>query len=282
MSALRKRHANTAKRDFADWASLFSGGRFFVNLVVCADESGHHDTTGNLPGSNTPVICGLAGTAKQWEKFCGDWQRILNSYAVPYFHFNEWNTGAAIARGVHKPTEKNVYKALSHERINKLLMAVCKLIGSTNFISVGVSIPIKQEKPPLHPHKELAALFFEKLVLDIRSGRPNWDGGITVIYDEPDKGWRSIICEGFYAAKENWPQLQELTFGGKTKFLGLHAADLIAYRYRQLFDQNEGGGLYFPFAENDRYLFKSMFGQFAKHGFEGPFMPPMLRPKPSK
>lgn len=269
---------------FRFFSSLFPKGRIFVNLVVYADESGHHDGSGNLPGSANPVICGLAGKARQWEDFCRDWARILNAYSVPYFHFYDWAFAAAVARGVRKPSKskENVYDGLSHARLEKLLTAVCKLIGSANFIDVGVCLPLKTQKPPENPNAELARLFFETLVSDVRSGHPNWDGGMTIIYDEPDRSWRNIINDAFYAAKTRWPHLKELVFGNKADHPGLQAADTVAFRFRQLFGQYEGGGLFCPVNSNDRYLLKSMFSQFDKYGFDGRPMFPKLRPKPSK
>ena len=48
-----------AKREFLEWASLFSA-ELFVKLVSYADDSGTHDNTGVQKGSREAIIAGIA------------------------------------------------------------------------------------------------------------------------------------------------------------------------------------------------------------------------------
>jgi hypothetical protein len=61
-----------------------------------------------------------------------------------------------------------------------------------------------------------------------------------------------------YAARPKWSQLKELTFGEKTTHLGLRAADVMAYRLRQLFQNHSEDGLDFDIKDYDMLLFKHM------------------------
>jgi hypothetical protein len=46
-----------AKKEFAEWASLFSG-KIFVKIAAYLDESGSHDKTGKEKNSGQIVVCG--------------------------------------------------------------------------------------------------------------------------------------------------------------------------------------------------------------------------------
>jgi hypothetical protein len=75
---------------------------------------------------------------------------------------------SAIALGKRKSKAANRYAHLSHQRLEKLFRAVCKLIGSTNFIFTGGSVFINvapQSATAATPLEEVAEAFFGRLVL---------------------------------------------------------------------------------------------------------------------
>jgi len=78
-----------AKKDFAEWASLFSG-EIFVKLAAYLDDGGSHDRTSKEVGSKQIVLTGWVDRRDDWAKFCGQWQSVLDKYSAPYFHFVEW------------------------------------------------------------------------------------------------------------------------------------------------------------------------------------------------
>jgi hypothetical protein len=85
MIATRTKRPINARRDFKEWASLFSG-KLFVKVVAYIDESGTHDETGRQKGSTVAVVAGLVDHRDCWDKFCKDWQSVLNKYSAPFFH----------------------------------------------------------------------------------------------------------------------------------------------------------------------------------------------------
>ena len=82
------RTGREASAKFAEWTSLFSG-KIFVTLTVYLDESGTHDPTGNLTGSEAPVFGGYMDTVDRWQIFRMHWKSVLDKYDVKYFHYRE-------------------------------------------------------------------------------------------------------------------------------------------------------------------------------------------------
>lgn len=62
-----------------------------MKIVVYADESGTHDKSGCLPGSEGAVFAGFAAKEDTWIRFRKDWQAVLEKYSADYFHFSEWS-----------------------------------------------------------------------------------------------------------------------------------------------------------------------------------------------
>lgn len=129
-----------ARRDFERRASLLFG-ELFMELVAYADESGIHDQTGVAPGSREMTVGGIVAPREDWSRFCAEWQKALNKYGAPYFHFWEWTIASEVARKVRKPTgsfQKNPYRHLTPEQLNSFVIEMAKIAGSGNKLIVGM------------------------------------------------------------------------------------------------------------------------------------------------
>ena len=80
-------------RQFLEIADLVAG-ELYVNVIVCADESGTHDPAGKEAGSSVTIVAGYAAFGHSWTAFASKWQTVLDKYhgtdGERYFHFREF------------------------------------------------------------------------------------------------------------------------------------------------------------------------------------------------
>lgn len=238
-----------AAKEFAEWASLFSG-RLFVKIVVYADESGTHDPTGAKKGSREGIIGGIAAIREDWTVFCREWRRVLNDYSVLYFHFYEWADASAVARKTKKPSSdfaNNPYRHLDLSQLNELLVALAKIAGSGNKIIVGGSVytqlfhkaKFSGDIPPnADPYEHCMDQFFESVVGLIGHQRPPWKKlPISFFFDQTDNDvWIKALNNRFRFYQKQYSTFREIAFADKKiePHLPLQAADMVAYRMRQI------------------------------------------------
>jgi hypothetical protein len=230
-----------------------------VNVAIYADESGTHDRAGIKKGSSQPVICGIAAKPKDWAIFTSEWTDVLNEYDVEYFHFYEWSQAALVARKKRQPNSeftKNPYKHMSHATLDRFLFKLAKVAGSGRKVMItgGIHIPNFQRIqndgaiPRDHDPYDYAIYdFLENTKKDILDFNPAWSGApISFIFDLPaNKAWRNSILSGFASAKEVHPEFVECNFSDKLQNIPLQAADMLAYRMRQLRENSLIGPLRF-------------------------------------
>jgi hypothetical protein len=112
-----------SRESFESWSAL-SSARWFVNLVTYADESGTHDPTGKLTGSNAVSILGLVALKENWVSFDRKWGAILKKYRdVKYFHACEHHFAWLVVTGRTTPNsdfKKTPYKNWSKDELNDL------------------------------------------------------------------------------------------------------------------------------------------------------------------
>ena len=77
-----------------------------MHLVVYADESGTHDKTGKQNGAREATVAGIAALRDDWIQFCKEWQRVLDKYGAPYFHYKEWRAAEVRAEMKRPPKPK--------------------------------------------------------------------------------------------------------------------------------------------------------------------------------
>lgn len=286
MAAHSQIQPSTAKRNFLAWASLFSGN-LFVNAVAYIDESGTHDKTGQQKGSSVAVIAGLVDRREGWADFCRQWQSTLNKYSAPFFHFCEWSTASLVVRGKIKPESgfsKNPFAAWPLKRLDDFLYELAEIVGSGNRVTVGGWIETarihgakaQNAVPPAFrsaaekPYDWALREFFRQLPNDILSGWPDWNEPVSVFFDwSDDAEWNSSTTTAHRLLRERDSRFSELAFANKKlpPHLPLQAADMVAYRYRQLAENFHNGSLQFePLPPLDRLMMKDDFSQFRLHG----------------
>lgn len=270
----------TAAREFSEWASLFSG-ELFVNLVLYADESGHHDKTGVKKGSGHTLIAGIAAPPAEFIGFCRHWQATLNAYGAPYFHFNEWNSACAIARKIRTPTSKdrtNPFAGWKKEKLDSFLLKLATIIGSSSSIPIYGGFvhtaEFHRQKMAggslghIDPHMLCAAQFFKGVSECVSMFRRKWKGrSIDFIFDQTDdESWQCAILGTFIRSKRDFPHFKGISFEDKKEMphIPLQAADMIAYRLRQMCERWTCNAVA-PWDPIDAVLFKQHFKIFEKH-----------------
>ena len=265
---------------FGDWASLF-GGNVFVKIVVYADESGTHDPKGIKKGSREGIIGGIAAIREDWISFCKEWRATLNQYKVPYFHFYEWASASSVAKKTRKPSSnftKNPYRHLDSNQLDELLVALAKIAGSGNKIIIGGTVytqlfhtaRMSGDVPAgADPYEHCMDQFFESVVGLIGHQRPPWKRQpVSFFFDQTDNDvWIKALNNRFHFYKKQYPTFREIAFADKKQepHLPLQAADMVAYRMRQI--TGKWVEKDFPSAMSmiDEPLFKSTFDFLDRH-----------------
>ncbi|HUD49804.1 MAG TPA: DUF3800 domain-containing protein [Candidatus Baltobacteraceae bacterium] len=242
-----------AQAEFIAWASLFSG-QTFVKLVAYIDESGRHDKTGQQPGASQIVVAGIADHQEAWGYFTKKWCAILKHYDAPYFHFTEWVDAVHVARGTRNPTSsycKNPYKGWKKEKLDGFLLQLGKLAGGGKRLLVGGFVstrdfaearkhPVYQNRAPLEtdPYRHCLSLFFGTVMQEIQECWPNCTKPVTFFFDQnkDDESWNHAVLDAHRAAKDKDQRIAELSFANKKDrpHYPLQAADIVAYRFRQI------------------------------------------------
>jgi hypothetical protein len=249
-----KQHSRTrAEKDFAEWASLFSG-KIFVKIAAYLDESGSHDRTGKQKNSGQIVVCGWVDWRSNWIVFCRQWNSILRKYGADYFHFVEWAYAARIARTGQKPSSsfhKNPYRGWSLEKLDSFLYELAELAGGGQKILIGGFISTKDfsaaKKHPAYshlapkhgdPYKECLSTFFESFSREVQQQWPYWNESVSFFFDQnkDNKEWNHSVLDAFKAAKNKDSRIAELSFVDKKicPHWPIQAADMLAYRMRQI------------------------------------------------
>jgi hypothetical protein len=241
-----------AKKEFAEWASLFSG-EIFVKLIAYIDESGRHDKTGKQPGSGQIVVSGWVDRRDNWVKFCTQWQAILKNYDAPYFHFTEWRDASVVARGKRKPSSsfsKNPYSGWNLEKLDNFLYKLAEVAGGGERQFVGGFISTRDfaeaKKNPAYshfasaqdPYQACLNQFFETIATEVQEQWSDLNKPISFFFDQnkDDKEWCRFVLDAYTTAKKRESRIGELAFADKkvSPHLPLQAADMVAYRFRQI------------------------------------------------
>ena len=210
------------KSSFREWASLFSE-RLFVMIQVYADESEHGGAT---------LIGGYIATTEYWSKFCRDWQKILNDFNAPYFHFREF------AEKNHKNCKATPYDDWSERKKDKFLYELAFLASETA-IPIGGGFGQSANEIPTAKDliwKNSLVKLFEDLNLVLSEAWPNYTGKILFVFDKCQDRKKLIPIHEVHGSFSD----KDSRFGGLAfeddkdpKHLPLQAADLLAYVSRQ-------------------------------------------------
>jgi len=180
---------------------------------------------------------------------------------------------------------KNPYAKWPLKTIDGFLYELAEIVGSGNKVVIGGwietsnihktkvagQVPIHLKSAADDPYTWLLLNFFKNLSNDILSGWPDWKEPISFFFDcNDDAKWISSVVQTHRFCKQNEIRFGELSFVDKkiTPHLPLQAADMIAYRFRQLAENFHNKRLqYHPLPTLDKFILKPMFNQFQTHGF---------------
>lgn len=203
-----------------------------MSLVVYADDSGTHDPTGRLVGSEAPVFGGYMSDTDGWASFTRDWESVLRSYKVPYFHWREFNKKNVMREGAASP-----YHGWGDVRRLTFLFELAAVAGWQ--VPVGAMIQLQDYvKPPgdQHPWRTAFDIFFGNTQSAIRSNWPGNNDAVTFILDQTNnEEWVKHFIAEFNIWKLKEPRFKDYAFGDKKdeRHLPLQAADLISAAIRR-------------------------------------------------
>lgn len=228
-------------------ADDLDAGKLYVNVIVYADESGTHDTAGELPGSSVTIVAGYAAFGDSWEAFARRWQAALDNYhgmdRERYFHFSEF------VDFKHRSTDPTwLYYGWSPEKRHDYLMELATVAGDFHGILIAgaldnVSFQEKREalrlENPNLSKDEISKLvwikqFFLSFYLETRRCWPSLSAPIHFVFDQStDREWKRAMMDVYDDCREQDNRLVAMDFWDKKLYLPLQAADMIAYRLRQ-------------------------------------------------
>lgn len=191
-------------------------------LTVYADESETDATS----------ICGYIATPDYWNEFRRKWQKILDDYQAPYFHFREFTTKELYSKA------GNAYYNWSEKKRDKFLLDLA-VLASEVAIPVGGSYSrmgnAKTETKEKIWENSLVK-FFEDLNHVLSEVWPDYSDKILFVFDRCQNKKKRIpisAVHGSFAEKDS-------RFGGlkfeddkDSMHLPLQAADLCSYIERQ-------------------------------------------------
>lgn len=272
-----KRTPDAAAAEFTEWALLFPEG-LFVHIAVYADESGTHDETGVQKGAREATVSGLVACVEDWKPFCKEWQKLLKEYDAPYFHFSEWSEASAIARNKRPPSsgfKNNPYREWDSNRLNEFVIKLATIVGSGNKLIVGGLVRTKEFHQakikgdvPLgaNPYELCIKEFFDEFENVLEHVRAPWKRQpVSFFFDwSDDEEWRNAVFNMFCPFKERHPRFSVPSFQHKTDslYLPLQAADMVAFRSRQIIEKWVDQDCSVQWPELDHALFKTSFDYF--------------------
>ena len=250
-----------------------------MKLTAYIDESGRHDKTGRQRGSGQIIMAGWLDWSDKWLVFSSNWQSVLDKYQAPFFHFTEWADASAVIRKKRESSSSfntNPYKDWSVEKLDNFLYELADLAGSGNKLIVGVWLPTKTfnefkkhpdfSKHPFKssdPYRQCLHRFFEEFKNDVEKQWRYWKEPVSFVFDQnDDKDWIDAVTNAFDEAKNRDSRIAKLTFADKkvSAHLPLQAADMLAYRQRQILEKMLNPKETFPKMSNlDNRLIKPSY-----------------------
>lgn len=234
-----------------------------MKAALYADESGSHDPTGEKLDSEWLVIAGYVAWVDDWLKFNKEWQRVLDVYVATGFHFNEWADASAVVRGIKKPTagySENPYRDWNLERLDGLLFDLAALVGTADIVSVGTCFETRafhKHSKTDNPYQICMGNFYEDLLKKLKKKWPYLKQPISFFYDRPrDSKWRHSLGDVHEFYRKQDGRIEEIAFVSKESHLQLQAADMLAYRLRQIKSNIHKNKIPKKLQRLDRLLFK--------------------------
>lgn len=250
----------------------------FVQIVVYADESGTHDQTGVLDGAREATICGIAALKEDWVLFSKQWCNVLAKYNAPYFHFREWNTASAVSRKKRSPSsdfKRNPYRDWTTKQLDELLIELATIAGAGHKLVLGGAVHTRQFHQAKmagmipsaeNPYETCVNTFFESFLDMVKLQRRPWKRQpVSFIFDRSgNREWERAVIAAYELYRIKHPKFISIAFADKRQQVPLQAADMVAYRSRQITENWVDDDSSRQWKELDKVLFRSTF-DFLQH-----------------
>jgi hypothetical protein len=226
---------------FAEFAHLFQGN-LFVFVKVYGDESGTHDATGELPGSEVNCVGGYVASAEKWTEFIGHWQEILGKYRIAEFRFCARN-----------------YPHLSSTEQDSLLIELAEVVTRHTLFGVAACTTTKDfdgisqrtKKIIRHPYYLSVLSYYNMVMQGADKSLPSQEDAFAFFFDSNTEfakhsielfGWAKAYCDPHDRMSSPTHLFRKAPAAER---IPLQAADLLAGRTRQklteaLFEQKTG------------------------------------------
>ncbi len=235
--------AKRAERQFRE-SVLNWTAKILVFIEAYADETGTHDATGRSQGAEVAGVCGYMAWADDWAKFSGEWQSVLDRNGVKRFHFAEY---ADKINGPRKPDWP--YLGWSDEKREIFIHDLAAIAGRRPLCGVALLVSVRDYNKVMpadvkthyaHPYYWCLQGFIEGLLEHAKSKfmLPHSEcAKIAVFLDKttfPHDTARLVLEHLQETADPDNRLSGELTYTDSRVKLPLQAADLLAYRARQI------------------------------------------------
>lgn len=213
-----------------------------MRLVAYADES--HSGR----GSEVLIIAGWIALDDEWSQFCVAWQKVLDRYAAPYFHFREWADASAVVRGRRRASSEflktNPFRNWDQSTLDAFLCQLVEIVASGPALMIGGYVPAKKlaedkanglARTSGGAEELCIKHFFDSVVSTINKDRsPLKRQPTAFVFDHSDNPeWRKTLRDAFDSSRLRNRHFKEMSFASKKVHLPLQAADMAAYRIRQ-------------------------------------------------
>ncbi len=208
--------------------------KLWMMMSFYGDESGTHDKLGMQPGSDVVAVSGYLGWDHDWKRFEIRWRNCLNKYGVEEFHM------ARFRRKKELP-----YRKWSDAKREEFLHALIKIARRHSYIGIGGLVvledynrivPDNLKREHKHPYYFCFQMLIDLLLPELEEFDPPLPHGqkVAFIFDQ-NQQFADNAKTSFDVIKklrDRRDRMGSLTFGSRTDYIPLQAADLIVYTVR--------------------------------------------------
>lgn len=193
-------------------------------LVAFLDESGSHDATGQLPGSE---VCGIGGGVARieiWDRIEAKWLDVLKRYQVPISHLAECDS----LKGRFHDWSRIQADSLIHELLDCFcgspIFAVCGSVAVRDYDQILPSL--FKETVVRHPYHCAIYACVGQILERLPTG---FNETVAFVMDQ-QKEFADYAREGFthLKAETRDPRIGSITYSDRATDIPLQVADVIA------------------------------------------------------
>lgn len=180
------------------------------------------------------AVAGYVASMRTWEQFDPAWKAVLDAYGLKYFHMTDWEA------------REEQFKDWQDDKRHDCFGRLVEVIRATRLQPVAFALLVSEYREVVAGYERvLSSSEWERFrepfsccatnaigVMLNRLKKNNINEPVACVFDQGDVGMRDVI-EGYHrssqASEEVRKRLDSVTTGHKEKFLGLQAADPLAF-----------------------------------------------------